>query len=90
MEVVERLRAIEGWVAWLRAELEREVCELIAVVASQPHGSNGSGPSWICCALAARAGQHLIAERISPLLAGLDEVGRQLRFAQIEAQGESR
>jgi hypothetical protein len=89
MEAVERLQAIEAWVAWLRAELEREVCELIAVVASQSLAVT-SGASWVSCALAVRTGRQLITQRIGPLLAELDEMGRQLRFAQAEAMGVSR
>lgn len=90
MEVVERLQAIEGWVAWLRAELDREVSDLIAVVVSRPQAPTDGVASWVSFALAVRAGQQLIAERISPLLAGLDEVVRQLQFAQAEAAGVSR
>lgn len=90
MEAVERLRRIEGWVAWLRAELDREICELVAVVGSQPHAPGNGVTSWISCALAVRVGHQLVAERIGPLLAGLDEVVCQLRYAQAEAMGESR
>jgi hypothetical protein len=85
MNLVERLQRIEAWVVWLRAELDREVYELVAVVASQRHAPGGIGAAWISAALAVRAGNQLVAERIGPLLAGLDEVGRQLRFAQAEA-----
>jgi hypothetical protein len=79
METVERLRTVEAWVAWLRTELDREVDELIASLAA-----DGAG-SLLSSAFAARAGQDMAAERVAPLLAGLDEVQRQLQFAQIEA-----
>jgi hypothetical protein len=79
METVERLRTAEAWLAWLRTELDREVGELVALLAVE--GTD----SLVSSALAARVGRDVTAERVAPLLAGLDEVQRQLQFAQIEA-----
>jgi hypothetical protein len=85
MEAVKRLRTVEAWVEWLRIELDRAaVTDLIAMLVAQMV-TNRFGSCWVAAAFGAGIGHRLIAERIRPLLAALDEIQRRLQYAQIEA-----
>ena len=69
MDTAERLHAVDEWLGWLHQELDRELGELVAVVATQPIALSVVGST-----AAALAGRQHVAEQIDPLLQVIDSL----------------
>ena len=87
MDLAERLLVAETWLEWVRAELGREVDDLIAILAGQLSVEDGLCIGFTAAAFTAAVGRQLVADRVQPLLEVLDEVCAQLRYAQAEVAG---